>query len=104
MSLPILFYIAIPCPRLLFQNRELKDKELVVRQRALVALCDVLHNPEHISESIRVGEYASHRPTYNIKTGFTGTFLMLNVNNHIKNYVYLDCTFCNDFMFFPALS
>lgn len=42
-------------------NRELKDKELVVRQRALVALCDVLHNPEHISESIRVGIVVSLR-------------------------------------------
>ena len=60
MSISTLFYIFSRCTHLLFQNRELKDKELVVRQRALVALCDVLHNPEHISESIRVGKFVSH--------------------------------------------
>ncbi|XP_077986601.1 radial spoke head 14 homolog [Glandiceps talaboti] len=39
-------------PRL---NRELKDEELITRQRALRTLCDYLHDPEHIAESLRVG-------------------------------------------------
>ncbi|XP_065072284.1 radial spoke head 14 homolog [Rhopilema esculentum] len=56
-------------------NKELNDDTLIVRQRALVALCDVLHNPEHISESIRVGIITSLKkllkdadPTVRIKT------------------------------------
>ncbi|XP_035690918.1 radial spoke head 14 homolog [Branchiostoma floridae] len=39
-------------PRL---NRELNDKELITRQRALMTLCDYLHDPEHIAEALRVG-------------------------------------------------
>lgn len=39
-------------PRL---NRELKDTNLLVRQRALMALCEHLHDPEHIAEALRVG-------------------------------------------------
>lgn len=42
-------------------NRELNNSELTVRQKALVALCCVLHNPEHISESIRAGIVVSLR-------------------------------------------
>ncbi|XP_077868637.1 radial spoke head 14 homolog, partial [Saccoglossus kowalevskii] len=38
-------------PRL---NRELKDGELIVRQKALRTLCDYLHDPEHIAEALRV--------------------------------------------------
>ncbi|XP_071795758.1 radial spoke head 14 homolog [Asterias amurensis] len=36
-------------------NRELNDKELITRQRALMTLCDYLHDPEHIAEALRVG-------------------------------------------------
>ncbi|KAK3774330.1 hypothetical protein RRG08_056377 [Elysia crispata] len=37
-------------PRL---NRELNDDRLLVRQRAVVSLCDHLHDPEHIAEALR---------------------------------------------------
>ncbi|XP_033102303.1 radial spoke head 14 homolog [Anneissia japonica] len=40
-------------------NRELKDPELITRQRALMTLCDYLHDPEHIVEALRVGVVAS---------------------------------------------
>lgn len=39
-------------PRL---NRELNDETLLVRQRAVMSLCDHLHDPEHIAEALRVG-------------------------------------------------
>jgi len=39
-------------PRL---NRELNDETLLVRQRAVMSLCDYLHDPEHIAEALRVG-------------------------------------------------
>lgn len=39
------------------QNRELNSPDLLTRQRALMSLCDVMHNPEHISEGLRVGKY-----------------------------------------------
>ena len=37
-----------------FQKRELKDTILLVRQRAVMPLCDHLHDPEHIAEALRV--------------------------------------------------
>uniref|UniRef100_A0A094ZTW9 Rhabdoid tumor deletion region protein 1 n=1 Tax=Schistosoma haematobium TaxID=6185 RepID=A0A094ZTW9_SCHHA len=33
-------------------NRELKDTDLTTRQRAVKALCDYLHDPEHIEEAV----------------------------------------------------
>ncbi|CAH8527070.1 unnamed protein product [Schistosoma guineensis] len=36
-------------------NRELKDTDLITRQRAVKALCDYLHDPEHIEEAINEG-------------------------------------------------
>ncbi|XP_046331630.1 radial spoke head 14 homolog [Haliotis rufescens] len=39
-------------PRL---NRELNDGTLLVRQRAVMSLCDYLHDPEHIAEALRCG-------------------------------------------------
>jgi len=36
-------------------NEELSNNNLQTRQRALMALCDVVHNPEYISETIRNG-------------------------------------------------
>ncbi|KAL8561932.1 hypothetical protein ACOMHN_001258 [Nucella lapillus] len=43
-------------PRL---DRELNDETLLVRQRAVMSLCDYLHDPEHIAEALRVGIAAS---------------------------------------------
>lgn len=37
-------------------NRELGDPALITRQRALMALCDQVHNPEKVYESIQVGK------------------------------------------------
>ncbi|CAG5115190.1 unnamed protein product [Candidula unifasciata] len=39
-------------PRL---NRELKDENVIVRQRAVMALSDYLHDPEHIADALRLG-------------------------------------------------
>lgn len=39
-------------PRL---NRELNDENLLTRQRAVMSLCEHLHDPEHIAEALRVG-------------------------------------------------
>ncbi|CAK8697009.1 radial spoke head 14 homolog [Clavelina lepadiformis] len=36
-------------------NRELCDENLVTRQRALMSLCDLVHDPEKVYEAIRVG-------------------------------------------------
>lgn len=46
----------------MFQNRQLQDDTLITRQRALNALCDVLHNPEHVSAALKVGKF--HILTY----------------------------------------
>ncbi|RDD44693.1 Radial spoke head 14-like protein [Trichoplax sp. H2] len=42
-------------------NRELNSATLITRQRALMALCDVMHNAEHICSALRVGIVASLR-------------------------------------------
>lgn len=39
-------------PRL---NRELNDDTLLTRQRAVMSLCDYLHDPEHISSAVKEG-------------------------------------------------
>lgn len=39
-------------PRL---NRELQDNTLLTRQRAVMSLCDYLHDPEHIAAALREG-------------------------------------------------
>lgn len=36
-------------------NRQLKDANLLTRQRAVMSLCDFLHDPEHIADAIREG-------------------------------------------------
>ena len=38
------------------QNRELNDELLITRQRAVMALCDYLHDPEHIAAALREGK------------------------------------------------
>ncbi|XP_031555319.1 radial spoke head 14 homolog [Actinia tenebrosa] len=40
-------------------NRELNSADLLTRQKALMALCDVMHNSEYITEGLRVGIAAS---------------------------------------------
>ncbi|CAH8845833.1 unnamed protein product [Trichobilharzia szidati] len=40
-------------------NRELKDVDLLTRQRAVKALCDYLHDPEHIAEAVNEGVVCS---------------------------------------------
>ncbi|KAA0184145.1 Rhabdoid tumor protein [Fasciolopsis buskii] len=41
------------------KNRELSDPVLLIRQRAVKALCDYLHDHEHIAESINEGVISS---------------------------------------------
>ncbi|XP_053226211.1 radial spoke head 14 homolog [Podarcis raffonei] len=36
-------------------NEELEDPDLLTRQRALMALCDLVHDPENVYEAIRLG-------------------------------------------------
>jgi len=38
------------------QNRELNDEVLLTRQRAVMSLCDYLHDPEHIAAAIDEGK------------------------------------------------
>ncbi|ESP02559.1 hypothetical protein LOTGIDRAFT_224792 [Lottia gigantea] len=47
-----LAYGARAIPRL---NRELNDETLLTRQRAVMSLCDYLHDPEHIATALREG-------------------------------------------------
>ena len=37
------------------QKRELNDEVLLMRQQALMSLCDYLHDPEHIAAAIDEG-------------------------------------------------
>lgn len=50
-------------------NRELQDEVLITRQRALMTLCDYLHDPEHIAESLRVGVVESLKALLTDKDG-----------------------------------
>ncbi|CAM4642340.1 unnamed protein product [Lepidochelys olivacea] len=36
-------------------NEELKSPELLTRQRALMALCDLVHDPENVYQAIKLG-------------------------------------------------
>jgi len=38
-------------------NRELNDQTLITRQRALMTLCDLVHDPEKVYEAIRLGKF-----------------------------------------------
>jgi hypothetical protein len=46
--------------QLLKLNGELKSQELLTKQQALRALCDVMHRAENIAESLRVGKARLH--------------------------------------------
>lgn len=41
-------------------NEELGDPELLTRQRALMALCDLLHDPEHVCQAVHLGKSCFH--------------------------------------------
>ena len=47
-------------------NEELQDKNLITRQRALMTLCDLVHDPEKIYEAILYGNYFHFVYTVNL--------------------------------------
>ncbi|XP_028393946.1 radial spoke head 14 homolog [Dendronephthya gigantea] len=40
-------------------NRELNGNDILTKHRALMSLCDILHDPENISQALRVGVVSS---------------------------------------------
>lgn len=48
--------IAYGCRALPKLNEELQSEVLLTRQKALVALCDLMHDPEHVYEAIHIGK------------------------------------------------
>ncbi|KAL6085546.1 hypothetical protein STEG23_004972 [Scotinomys teguina] len=47
--------IAYGCRALPKLNEELQSKTLQTRQKALVALCDLMHDPEYVYQAIKIG-------------------------------------------------
>ncbi|XP_008248376.1 radial spoke head 14 homolog [Oryctolagus cuniculus] len=47
--------IAYGCRALPKLNKELQSEHLLTRQKALVALCDLMHDPEYVYEAINIG-------------------------------------------------
>ncbi|XP_021029752.1 radial spoke head 14 homolog [Mus caroli] len=47
--------IAYGCRALSKLNEELQSGDLLTRQKALVALCDLMHDPEYVYEAINIG-------------------------------------------------
>ncbi|ELW49656.1 Rhabdoid tumor deletion region protein 1 [Tupaia chinensis] len=47
--------IAYGCRALPKLNEELQSEDLVTRQKALMALCDLMHDPEYVYEAINIG-------------------------------------------------
>ncbi|XP_049998773.1 radial spoke head 14 homolog [Alexandromys fortis] len=47
--------IAYGCRALPKLNEELRSETLLTRQKALVALCDLMHDPEYVYEAINIG-------------------------------------------------
>lgn len=48
--------IAYGCRALPKLNEELRSEDLLTRQKALVALCDLMHDPEHVYVALDIGE------------------------------------------------
>ncbi|KAF7480997.1 Hypothetical predicted protein [Marmota monax] len=48
--------IAYGCRALPKLNEELNSEDLLTRQKALMALCDLMHDPEYVYEAINLGE------------------------------------------------
>lgn len=53
--------IAYGCRALRKLNEELQSGDLLTRQKALVALCDLMHDPEYVYEAINIGESITPR-------------------------------------------
>ncbi|XP_077605383.1 radial spoke head 14 homolog [Crocuta crocuta] len=47
--------IAYGCRALPKLNKELQSEDLLMRQKALMALCDLMHDPEHVYVAIDIG-------------------------------------------------
>uniref|UniRef100_A0A8C0X7U4 Radial spoke head 14 homolog n=1 Tax=Castor canadensis TaxID=51338 RepID=A0A8C0X7U4_CASCN len=47
--------IAYGCRALPKLNKELNSDDLLTRQKALIALCDLMHDPEYVYEAINIG-------------------------------------------------
>nr|XP_034380796.1 radial spoke head 14 homolog isoform X2 [Arvicanthis niloticus] len=47
--------IAYGCRALRKLNEELQSEDLLTRQKAVVALCDLMHDPEYVYEAINIG-------------------------------------------------
>ncbi|XP_061025757.1 radial spoke head 14 homolog [Eubalaena glacialis] len=47
--------IAYGCRALPKLNEELQSEDLLTRQKAVMALCDLMHDPEHVYTAIRIG-------------------------------------------------
>ncbi|XP_004467763.2 radial spoke head 14 homolog [Dasypus novemcinctus] len=47
--------IAYGCRALPKLNEELQSEDLLTRQKALIALCDLMHDPEYVYEAISIG-------------------------------------------------
>ncbi|XP_042639143.1 radial spoke head 14 homolog [Orycteropus afer afer] len=47
--------IAYGCRALPKLNEELQSEDLRTKQKALMALCDLMHDPEHVYEAIKIG-------------------------------------------------
>lgn len=47
--------IAYGCRALPKLNEELQSEDLLTRQKALMALCDLMHDPEHVYVAINIG-------------------------------------------------
>ncbi|XP_077016283.1 radial spoke head 14 homolog isoform X2 [Tamandua tetradactyla] len=47
--------IAYGCRAMPKLNEELQSEDLLTRQKALMALCDLVHDPEHVYEAISIG-------------------------------------------------
>ncbi|XP_003803189.1 radial spoke head 14 homolog [Otolemur garnettii] len=47
--------IAYGCRALPKLNEELQSEDLLTRQKALMALCDLMHDPEYVYEAINIG-------------------------------------------------
>nr|KAF6467581.1 radial spoke head 14-like protein [Rousettus aegyptiacus] len=47
--------IAYGCRALPKLNEELQSEDLLTRQKALMALCDLMHDPEHVYVAIDIG-------------------------------------------------
>lgn len=38
-------------------NREIQSPEVLTQQRALMALCDLVHDPENIYQAVQIGKW-----------------------------------------------